>query len=231
MEKSCLAIVPARRGSKGVKDKNIRLLLGKPLIAYTINEARKCKAIGKIIVSTDSRKIRDIAIEFGAEVPFLRPNFLAADITPMYPVIRHAVECIESRDEKFDIVLILQPTSPLRIAADINKAIATLIKTGADSVVGVCLSEHSPYWMRVLKHGRVYPLIKAREYMRRQDLPEVYRINGAIYVTRRNVLLEQGKILGKDTRALVMPIERSIDIDTDIDFKYAELFLKNAKRQ
>jgi CMP-N-acetylneuraminic acid synthetase len=229
MVRSCLAVVPARGGSKGVKNKNIRRLLGKPLISYTIEEAKKCKAIGRIVVSTDSCRIRDVAVKCGAHAPFLRPGSLAKDSTAMYPVIAHAVRLMEAAGEKFQIILILQPTSPLRKASDIEKAIKILTKTGADSVVGVCASEHSPFWMRSVKRGRVYPLMKGTEYARRQDLPKAYRVNGAMYATKRDVLLRQKRILGRDTRALIMPAERSVDIDTNADFKLAESVLRRRK--
>lgn len=227
MKNSCLAIIPARGGSKGLKNKNIKNLNGKPLIYYSIKEAQKAKCISKIIVSTDSEKVKRIALKFGAEVPFLRPKNLSADRTPMYPVIKHALEFLEKRGERFNIVIVLQPTSPLRKAADIQKAVAKLNKTKADSVVSVCLAEHSPYWMRVIKKGKVYPFVKSRQYLRRQDLPKVYRLNGAVYVTRAEVLFKQGVILGKNTLPLVMPQDSSVDIDTGLDFKLAELILKN----
>ncbi len=226
MKNYCLAIIPARSGSKGIKDKNIKRLNGKPLIYYSIKEAKKSKFIDKLIVSTDSKKIKTIALQLGAEAPFLRPKNLATDKTGMYPVIRHAVDYLEKKGEKFNIILILQPTSPLRTAIDIDKAVVKLINSKADSVVSLCLAEHSPYWMRIIKKDKVHPFIKSRQYLRRQDLPKVYRMNGAIYVFKRSVLINQKSILGKDTRPLIMTPENSIDIDTVTDLEFAGIALR-----
>lgn len=225
MREFCLAIIPARGGSKGIKNKNIKPLLGKPLIAYTISEARKSCVIDKIIVSTDSPAIRDLAVKLGAETPFLRPARLAQDKTPMYPVVKHAVEFLEHKGENFEIIVVLQPTSPLRKAADIDGAITKLLTLRADSVVSLCLTEHSPYWMRVIRKGKVCPLMRARQYSRRQDLPKVYRLTGAIYATRRDVLFKHEAVAGGNTVPFIMPGERSIDIDTELDFKSAEIIL------
>ena len=227
MINSCLAIIPARGGSKGVKNKNIKRLNGKPLIYYTIRVAKKAKCIDRVIVSTDSEEIKKIALKFGAEVSFLRPRNLSTDKTPMYPVIRHALEFLEKKGERFNIIVVLQPTSPLRRAIDIQQAIAKLIKTGADSIASVCLSEHSPFWMKVIKQGKIYPIIKSRQYSRRQDLPKVYRLNGAIYITKRDVLKKQKRILGANTQAFVMPVENSIDINTGLEFKIAAITLRD----
>ena len=223
---SCLAIIPAREGSKGIKNKNIKHLNGKPLIYYSIREAKKSKFIDKCIVSTDSKKIKKVALGFGAEVPFLRPKRISTDKTSMYSVVEHAVEFIKKQNQSFDIIVILQPTSPLRKAEDIDKAIKKLITSKADSVVSVCVAEHSPYWMRIVQGGKVFPLIKSKEFLRRQDLPEVYRINGAIYATKKEVLFNQKRILGKNILAFIMPQDQSADIDTELDFKLTEIILK-----
>lgn len=226
-----LGIIPARGGSKGVLNKNIRILAGKPLIAWTIGAALRAKTLHKTIVSTDDMKIADIARKYGAEVPFMRPKELATDSTPTLPVLQHAVKYLEEKEGyRPKIIVILQPTSPLRDESDIDNAVSKLIETNADSVVSVCEAEHSPYWMKKLKKDKVYPFIKTKkEYGKRQNLPKVYRLNGAVYVTRRNVLMNEGRVLGKDTRALVMPLEKSVDIDTVLDFKLAELLIKERK--
>lgn len=231
MRHRCLAIIPARSGSKGIKNKNIKDLSGKPLIYYTIKEAEKSKLINKVVVSTDSKKIAQIAIKFGVDVPFLRPKSLARDTTSMFPVIKHAVSFLEGVGEKFDIIVILQPTSPLRTSRDIDRAIHKLMKTRADSIVTVCPVEYSPYWMKVIKNGRIRPFIKSKTFFRRQDSPDVYRLNGAIYVTKRNTLVREKSILGRDTRALIMKQDDSLDIDTELDFKLAELILKNKNEE
>lgn len=226
-----LGIVPARKGSKGIPNKNIRILADKPLIVWTIDAALKAKTLDKTIVSTDDKKIAEISRKYGAEVPFIRPKVLARDSTPTLLALQHAVRYLEKKEDYSpDIIVTLQPTSPLRDETDIDKAVHRLMDTGADSVVSVCEVEYSPYWMKKLKKDKVYPFVKTKkEYERRQDLPKVYRVNGAVYVTRRNVLMKDGKVLGKDTRALIMPLEKSIDIDTMLDFKLAELLIKEGK--
>lgn len=226
-----LAVIPARGGSKGILYKNIAMLAGKPLIAHTIEEAKKSKALSRVIVSTDDKEIAKIAKGYGAEVPFMRPRELAADDTPTLLVLQHAVRWLEGNEEaEIDVVVTLQPTSPLRRAEHIDAAVQKLVDTGADSVVSVCLAEHSPYWMKRLEGDRVFPFLPdAPEYTRRQDLPPVYRLNGAVYVTRRDLLVEQGRVLGEDTRAIVMDWESSIDIDTMLDLKLAQLILRERR--
>jgi CMP-N,N'-diacetyllegionaminic acid synthase len=224
----CLAIIPARGGSKGLPGKNIAPLAGKPLIAHTIDAARSARSIQRIIVSTESPEIADIARCYGAEVPFLRPPELAQDETPTLPVMQHVLTALEAT-ERFvpEIIVLLQPTSPLRLADDIDRAVAMLEETGADSVVSLCPAEYHPAWMKRLDRDRVLSFLEGGpEYTRRQDMPPVYRLNGAIYVTRRRVLLEENRILGLDTRALIMDAESSVDIDTPLDLKVAALILQ-----
>lgn len=226
-----LGIVPARKGSKGIPNKNIRILAGKPLIAWTIDAALKAKTLDKTIVSTDDKKIAEISRKYGADVPFIRPKVLARDSTPTLLALQHAVRYLEKKEDYSpDIIVTLQPTSPLRDETDIDKAVNKLIKTKAGSVVSICEVDYNPYWMKKLKKDKVYPFVKTKkEYARRQDLPKVYRVNGAVYVTRRDVLMKDGKVLGKDTRALIMSPEKSVDIDTRLDFKLAELLIKEGK--
>lgn len=231
-EQTVLGIIPARGGSKVVPNKNIRILAGKPLIAWTIEAGLKAKTLDRIIVSTDDKKIAKISREYGAEVPFIRPKILASDSTPTLLALQHAVRYLEKKEDYSpDIIVTLQPTSPLRDETDIDKAVRRLMETGADSVVSLCETEYSPYWMKKLKKDKVYPFVKTKkEYNRRQDLPKVYRVNGAVYVTRRDVLMKDGKVLGKDARALIMPKEKSVDIDTMLDFKLAELLIKEREK-
>jgi N-acylneuraminate cytidylyltransferase/CMP-N,N'-diacetyllegionaminic acid synthase len=223
-----LGIIPARCNSKRVINKNIRKLNGKPLIAYTIEAALKAKSLTRVIVSTDSEEIADLSKSLGAEVPFLRPCELAQDSTPMLAVLQHAVESLEQKENyKIDIIMILQPTSPLRKSCHIDEAVRKLIDTDADSVVSLCEVEHSPYWMKKIKGDKVFDFIEGSEkYTRKQDLPKVHRLNGAIYVTRYKALVEENRLLGDNTRAIIMNQEDSIDIDTELDFKLAELVLK-----
>lgn len=223
-----LAIIPARGGSQGVPKKNIKILAGRPLIAYTINAALRSKYHPRVVVSTDDESIAEIAREFGAEVPFIRPSHLAKHDTPMLPVLQHAIECLKKDGYNADIIAVLQPTSPLRTSEHIDQAISILLNTGADSVVSLCEAEHSPYWMKKIdRAGRVTPFLDTeKEYNRRQDLPKVYRLNGAIFITRPDIIVKKGRVLGDDTRAYIMKVEDSIDIDTEFDFKIAELIMK-----
>lgn len=223
-----VGIITARGGSKGLPRKNVKLLNGKPLIAWTIETALRSRSLNRVIVSTEDEEIAEISRRSGAEVPFLRPTQLAEDDTPTLPVLQHAVSWLESEEGYVPEVLVtLQPTSPLRRAEHIDQALSLLQQTGADSVVSVCLAEHNPYWMKRLEGDRVYPFLNdVSNDLRRQDLPPVYRVNGAIYVTRSPVLMKENRILGENTRAIVMDAESSIDIDTLLDFKIAEVLLK-----
>lgn len=224
-----LGIIPARKSSKGVPNKNIRPLVGKPLIAYSIEAALNSKMFHRVIVSTDSLKIGRIAKEFGAEAPFLRPKHLSGDTTAMISVLKHTIKFLEQNDKFYpDIIVLLQPTSPLRKAVHIRMALEKFFQSKADSLVSMCEVKDSPYWMERMLKGRVIPFLAGKNkcYNRRQDLPKIYRANGAIYITKRDVIMKENSILGKDSRALIMSQEDSIDIDTEIDFQLAELILK-----
>lgn len=225
-------MIPARGGSKGVPHKNILNLAGKPLIAYTIEAALKSKNSRRVIISTDDVRIAEVAKSYGAEVPFLRPAELAKDDTPSLLVIQHAVKYVEENEgHKFDVVVVLQPTSPLRSEKYIDEAVEKLLRTGADSVVTVCEVKHHPFWGFTAKGDKLYPFSKKGiTISRRQDLPEIYAVNGAVYAVRRNVLFEQNSLYGKDTRAVVMPYEESLDIDNYFDLFIAEMVLKYWKR-
>ena len=227
--KNILGLIPARGGSKGLPRKNIIPLLGKPLIAWTIEQALASKYLDRVVVSTDDKEIAGISKKYGAEVPFIRPKHLATDTATSLSVLQHAANYLSEKEGYLaDIIVCLQPTSPLCSAEDIDKAITLCISTGADSVVSLCQVEHHPYWMKKVVEGKVYPLMEVddEKYPRRQDLPPVYQLNGAIYVTRRKVLMEEEKVLGEHTLAYIMPQERSVDIDTPIDLKLAELAMK-----
>lgn len=228
-----LGIIPARAGSKRVPQKNIKLLLGKPLIFYTIRSALKSHMLDKVIISTDDLKIAEIAKKYGVDVPFIRPKYLAQDKTLMEPVIQHAVKRIEKLEGcRVEIVVLLQPTCPLRTTKDIDRGIRKILKTKADSVISVCKLEYLSYpnLVKKIKDDRIYPYIKSkREITRHQALPYLYRLNGALYVVRRDTLMNKGTFFGTDTRAIVMEPAKSVDIDTMLDFKMAEYILKNMK--
>jgi CMP-N,N'-diacetyllegionaminic acid synthase len=217
-------VVPARGGSKGLPRKNLRRLAGTPLVCRAITAGLGCRSIDRLIVSTDDPEIAEVARHAGAEVPFLRPAHLASDETPTLPVVQHAVRWLEHSGARVQIVVLLQPTSPLTRSEHVEAAVRKLVETGADAVTTVCAVDHSPYWMQRLDGDRLMPLLpEGMRYGRRQDLPAVYRLTGAVYATRRDVVMEQGRMLGEDTRAVVVDRRAAIDIDDELDLQIAEL--------
>jgi N-acylneuraminate cytidylyltransferase/CMP-N,N'-diacetyllegionaminic acid synthase len=223
-----LTVIPARGGSKSVSHKNIAPAAGKPLIAWTIETALDCSVLNRVIVSTDDEEIANVARRHGAEVPFLRPAELARDETPGIEPILHAVRWLD-RNEGYspDYVMVLQPTSPLRTAEDIEAVVQLAQKKQADGVVSVCPADHHPYWMkRISEDGHLVDFLPMeRSYHRRQDLPSVYASNGAIYLVRRDVIMEQETFYTDQTYGYVMPPNRSLDIDTPWDLSLARLIL------
>jgi len=225
MEKKFLGLIPARSGSKSIPLKNIKPILGKPLIAYTIEEALKSKYLERIIVSTDDTQIAQIAKEYGAEVPFIRPAELSTDTSPTLPVIQHALMYLESKGYIPDFVVLLQPTSPLRQVKHIDEAIKKILETNADSVITITESEIHPYWMCKLIGDKVYPFMDiGGASLRRQELPAIYRLNGAVVVSKREVIGKDWQ--QQDVRAILMEPIYSIDIDTDLDFYLAEKLME-----
>lgn len=226
-----LAIIPARGGSTGVPRKNIRLVRGKPLIAYTIETALSAKHLfHRVIVSTDEQEIADVARRYGAEVPFLRPAELAGDDAPMVPVLQHAVRFVEQQDNiRLGWVYLLQPTDPFRTVEDIEAALRLGRAGGCDSVISVVqvFSVH-PILMKRIENGRLLPYcIEEKEGTRRQDYqPPAYMRNGAIYLTRRDVLMEHNSIWGDVIRPYIMPPERSVGVDSELDLKLVEILMK-----
>ncbi|MEN6554391.1 MAG: acylneuraminate cytidylyltransferase family protein [Methanobacterium sp.] len=223
-----VAFIPARGGSKGIPKKNIRKLGGKPLIAWTIEQALKCKCLNKIIVSTDDHQISEISKQHGAEVPFLRPKEIAGDASPTIDAVIHAIDFMENQNYTPEIVILLQPTSPLRSFQDIETALKIFIKHQkiCNSVVSVSKYDHSPYWSLKMEKGYLKPNF-GEEYfkMRRQDIPHLYMPNGSIYISSTNDLRKFKGFFGDKILPYEMPKERSVDIDTMIDFKLAELIL------
>ena len=216
MSSSVLAIIPARGGSKGLPRKNILPVGGRPLIAWTITAALEARTIDEVILSSDDDEIINVADEWGCNAPFVRPAGLASDTASSIDVVLHALD----RFPDFDYVALLQPTSPLRTSLDIDSAVKTLKVSGANSCVSVCLAEESPYWMyRVTEKMRLESVLPIENVSRRQDLPAVYVLNGAIYVARVSWLLQSRCFISKDCVAHIMPRERSLDIDTADDFE------------
>jgi len=223
---STIATICARGGSRGLPGKNIRPLAGKPLIVHTIEQARACRAIEQIYVSTDDPRIADVARQAGAEVPFLRPAELATAEAPKIPVIRHLVESVEAKGQRIDRIVDLDPTSPLREIADIE-ACLELLTSDTDVVITGYEAEKNPYFNMVEfdAQGRVR-LVKTppAAVEARQAAPKVYAMNASIYVWHRHTL---AKGLWDGRAALhVMPRSRSIDIDTPLDFKLVELLMQ-----
>jgi N-acylneuraminate cytidylyltransferase len=223
---SLLAIIPARGGSKGIPRKNIKPLANKPLIAWSIEIAKQTSCIDRLIVSTEDKEICSIAREYGAEVPFMRPPELAADETPGVTPALHAI----SKLPDYDWVLLLQPTSPLRSAEDIDGIWQFCQERLAPSVVSISEVVKHPFWMYEcdVEH-RLEPVIKGRpDVMRRQDLPSAYALNGALYLARTDWLLEQKNFIGPGTLGYIMPTERSVDLDTLEDWRWVEFLIGEA---
>lgn len=220
--KSVLAIIPARGGSKGVPRKNVREVAGKPLIAWTIEAAKKSKYIDRLIISSDDAEIIGVAKAWGCEAPFVRPAELAKDETPGIDPVLHALEMLPG----YDLVVLLQATSPLRNTEDIDGCIAYCVTNGANACVTVTEAEQSPYWMFTLAPGgNMQPLIPVKEMAaRRQDLPKAYLLNGAVYVANRNWLKSRKTFIAEETLGFVMPQERSLDIDTELDLKILAIY-------
>lgn len=221
-----LAIIPARSGSKGLKDKNIKLLNGKPLLAYSIDAAIESKRFSHIMVSTDSMEYVDIAKQYGAEVPFLRSEKMSSDVAGSWDVVIEVLEKYREFGLQFDTVCLLQPTSPLRKAEDIAGGYTELEQKKADAITGVCEMEHSPLWATTLREDlSLVEFRKSLAEVPRQMLQTYYRINGALYI--RRIVYEDCKICIKDQKeyAYVMERNRSVDIDTIDDFEMAELYI------
>lgn len=219
-----IAVIPARSGSKGLKDKNIKLLAGKPMMAYTIGAAETSGIFDCVHVSTDSGEYARIAREYGADVPFLRSGELSGDTAGSWDVVRWTMEQYAKRGQEFDCVTLLQPTSPLRTEEDIQKAYQLMQEKQADAVVGVCEMDHSPLWSNTLpEDGNMNGFLNRATSIGRQKLPVYYRINGAIYMLKASVLPHaENALYGEGTYAYIMPKQRSIDIDDAFDFAVAE---------
>ena len=223
--KKILAVITARAGSKRLPNKSILPLAGKPLIAWTIDEAKKSRYVDKLIVSTDSNKIAEISKKYGAEVPFLRPAELANDKANSISVLKHSIEFF---NKEYDYILLLQPTSPLRTVRDIDNAIE-MLNNDTKAVVSVCETEHSPLWSNTLPEDLsmanfIRPEIRNK---RSQDLPKYYRLNGAIYIAEIDYFYQNNGFIGNNTKAFIMSQQKSVDIDTELDFKFCEMLILN----
>jgi CMP-N,N'-diacetyllegionaminic acid synthase len=223
-----LAVIAARGGSKGLPGKNIIELAGKPLVAWSIEAARRSQYIDRLILSSENEDIIAVAKRFGCEVPFRRPPELATDSAGADPVLVHALDHL---DEAFDFFVLLQPTSPLRTAADIDGAIELCVRRGAPACVGMCESPKPAEWMyRVGDDGRVRPVLGEITTLRRQELPATFVVNGAVYVARVDWYRRHRAFLSPETVAWRMPPERSIDIDTELDLIIARAIASREPR-
>lgn len=226
-----LGLIPARGGSKGLLRKNILPLAGKPLISWTIEAAKENKYIDKVFVSTEDAEIAQVSKTYGADVSYLRPKELAIDTAKTIDVVLHTLDEFSRRGEKYDIVALLQPTSPLRTNCHIDFAIEKLFDEKIKSVISVSEVDHHPYWCNKLqKNGCMDDFINKNFLnLRRQDLPKYYRLNGAIYVAYSEFLYESKSFFGHNTYSHIMPKEQSIDVDNEVDFLMAELLMNKRK--
>lgn len=225
-----LGIIPARGGSKGVPRKNIKMLCGKPLLAYTADGALAARRLSKVVLSTEDEEIAQIGRDLGIEVPFMRPVELAEDTTPTMPVVLHAVKTLERSGESFDAVCLLQPTNPLRRPADIDACIELMEESGADSVVSVLPvpETYNPMWVYwkasdgslSLSSGEQEPIV------RRQELPRAFYRDGSVYVTRSEVLTEHGNLYGRRIQSYEMDAQYAVNIDTPFDWEKAERMIR-----
>ncbi len=225
-----IGIVTARGGSKGIIRKNVRLLGGKPLVAWTIEAALASLKLSNVIMSTDDEEIADVSRLWGADVPFIRPSHLAQDMSSHIEVVVHALQWLaQYRGLLPEYVMLLQPTVPLRSPEDIDRAISLAEETGADSVISVCLAANHPYLCKKIgPDGQLQDfLYHIDQDLPRQHLPPAYALNGAIYLIKREVLLEQRTWYTDRTYAYAMPPERSFDIDEEWEFRLVDLFLKD----
>lgn len=222
-----IAVIPARSGSKGLKNKNIKNLNGKPLLAYSIDAAKEAKLFDVVHVSTDSEEYAGIAEEYGAEVPFLRNPVTASDTAGTWDIVRYVLKEYKARNELFDVVTVLQPTSPLRTSQDIQNAYAFFLDKQANMISSVCEMEHSPLWSNTLPEDLSMSDFENEEYafLPRQRLPLYYRENGAIYIIKARQLFLDINIYKDKCYAYIMDKNHSVDIDSQYDFEVARALL------
>ncbi|MCK4503197.1 MAG: acylneuraminate cytidylyltransferase family protein [Desulfuromonadales bacterium] len=222
-----LAVIPARSGSKGLPGKNIRELAQKPLIAWSIEAGRQSRYIDTLTVSTDSQEIARVASFWGGDVPFIRPAELAQDDSKGIDAIFHAIHWHRENGDQFDLILVLQPTSPLRTALDIDQAIELFFKKNANAIVSVCQTSHHPWWANTLpEDGNMKNFLRPElQNTNRQELPIFYQLNGAIYLADIPFLEKTRSFITDGTFASPMSPENSIDIDNMLDFRLASSLL------
>ncbi len=231
--KRFFAVIPARGGSKGIPRKNIKECAGKPLIQWTIEAAKNSTLLDRFIVSTDDEEVGRIATACGADMPFVRPEELATDTARGIDVAAHALKWANEQDGSYDYCIILQPTSPLRTAEDIDACITKAGDTDADSVMSMYeVSDMAPEKLKRIEDDKILPLLnkEGSTTADRHDSEKIYKRNCAVYLTKSELLLK-GELFGEDSRAYIMPSERSTDINEMLDFTFAEFLLKSHKNK
>lgn len=224
--KKILAVIPARAGSKGIKDKNIIQLNGRPLIAYSIEAALESKYIDKVVVSTDGENIAKVAKGYGAEVPFLRPEYLASDTAKTIDAVTHCIDELKNQGEEYDYIVLLQPTQPLRQPWHIDEAIELIIKKDEEALVSVSKVKDHPILIRTIdESGHAINLLEGSSTKRRQEFSDFYKVNGAIYINRINENLNNETSLNDNKLVYVMDEKYDVDIDEMLDLHIAKLIL------
>lgn len=237
MKNSCntvVCVIPARGGSKGVIKKNIRYVLGKPLIGYAIECGLSCPSIEHVMVSTDDESIAETAKQFGADVPFLRPGYLAEDLTPMLPVLQHALLQAEKfYAQKVETLILLDPTAPLRTVADVEECYILYRESGSDAVLSGNHAHRNPYFNMVVKKKdeTVRLAIPQDETIAcRQDAPEVFDLNTVVWIYSRKALMEEKKRIPAKSSLYIVPSARALDIDTEFDIELLEYTLAKQRK-
>ncbi len=230
MKPRIIAAIFARGGSKGVPGKNIRPLAGKPLIAYSIELALSIPEISEVIVSTDDDKIAEVAKKYGAQVPFMRPAELAQDDSPEWLAWRHLVQTISVNDNPVDVMVSIPTTSPLRAKEDVTRSLDLLMSSDADVVVGIQETDRNPFFnMVVMDDTQTIKVANAspQGVFRRQDAPKIYDMTTVVYAVKAPYIMTSDSLFAGRVKAVMIPRERAIDIDTELDFKIAELLLQS----
>ncbi len=226
-----LAIIPARSGSKGLPDKNIKDLNGKPLMAYSIEAALKSNLFDEVMVSTDSEKYAEIAKKCGASVPFLRSDELSGDKAGSWDVVKEVLNRYKEMGKEFDTICLLQPTSPLRDADDIKAAYELYVEKASVAVISVCEMEHSPLWSNTLPNNKsLEGFIRQEAQKPRQEIETYYRLNGAIYIVKTEEIYKGYDFYREGSFAYIMPTWKSVDIDSAFDFEMAGFLIEKYDR-
>ncbi len=232
-EKKILCVIPCRSGSKGLPGKNIKMLLGRPLMVYSIEQARKSRYVDRVVVSTDDPRIAKIAVRAGAEAPFLRPKPISTDKSSVIDALLHAIAALKEKEGAvFDAIVLLHANAPLRNIGDIDKCIELLFTAGTENVFSVTPAQRNPYFnmVEIGRNSRV-KLVKKGNFNNRQDAPSVFDLNSSIYAWKTEVLTRKRKVILGGSKIYIMPKERSVDIDDYLDFKLAELLMRKARKR